>query len=194
MVTYREASFEDVRCLVNLHKKYIYWGFLTSLGEGVLRWIYHSLMVYSNSVVIVAEEDGRVVGAVTGVISLKAYYFFFFKKYFFKIAPQLIKNLSSIRKILETLIYPTKTESVFSLPKEELLTVIVEKDQQGKKIAQGLFDELRKWFQDRDILTFKTTVGENNLQSIRFFQKLGCKEVGVGEIHKDERSRIFICK
>ena len=192
MVVYRKSNLDDVRSLAGLHRRYIPWGFLTSLGEEVLKYIYHSLVAYPQGVVIVAEEGGKLVGFVSGVKNLKEYYIFFFKKYFFKIIPHLFLKISFIRKMAETLMYAGKRENDVSLPSEELLAIVVAKDYQGRKIAQGLFDELRKWFNYRGVSRFKTTVGESNLKSIKFFRNLGWKESGQEEIHRGQRSIIFV--
>lgn len=194
MIVYRESVLDDVRDLADLHQRYISWGFLTSLGEDVLKWIYHSLVTYPKGVVIVAEEEDKIVGFVSGVTDLKEYYIFFFKRYFFRVMPKVLLRLSSAGKMVETLLYAGPKKETFSLPKEELLAIVVEKDYRGRKISQGLFYKLGEWFASRNVHRFKTTVGENNLKSIKFFQGLGCKEVGIDEIHRDQRSKIFVCE
>lgn len=193
MMIYRKAETRDIKNLAYLHKKNIHWGFLTSLGENVLRWVYHALVMYRGGVVIVAEDRGRIAGFVSGVENLKGYYAFFFKRYFFRIVPLLFTKLFSIRKILETLLYPKKSQRNLALPSEELLSIVVDGEYQGQGIAKGLYEELRKWFKSRGVSEFKTTVGEDNLKSIKFFQKIGCREEGVEEIHKGERSKVFVC-
>ena len=192
MVVYRGSNLDDVRCLADLHRRYISWGFLTSLGEDVLKWIYHSLVTYPQGVVIVAEDAGKIVGFVSGVRNLKEYYNFFFRKYFFRVAPHLFLKASFIRKMIETLMYAGKKGHDVSMPGEELLAIVVEKDHQGRKIAQGLFAELKQWFNRRGVSRFKTTVGVSNLKSIKFFQRLGWEESGQEEIHRGQRSIIFV--
>ena len=194
MVTYRIATTEDAADLAMLHKKYIHWGFITSLGGSVLRWVYHSLAKYDEGVVIIAEEGGKKAGFVSGVLSLKGYYNFFLTRYFFRVIPCLMVRLSSAEKMLEIFLYPKKENNSFDVPCEELLAIVVDEGFQGHGVASSLFHELKGWFSDRGVYRFKTTVGEGNARSIRFFKKMGCKEWGITEIHKSEMSRMFICE
>jgi GNAT superfamily N-acetyltransferase len=193
---FRKAVKKDADELAELHAEYIHWGFLTSLGTVVLRTVYASLAEYPEGAVMIAEENGKIAGFVSGVSGLKNYYSFFFRKHFFKVFPQVIKRPMVLCKALETLRYPFKSRGKdpgACLPDNELLAIVVRRGYQGKGVARGLFDSIGKWFDAKGEGTFKTTVGDNNSQSITFFKKMGCRIVGEEEIHKGEVSRVFLC-
>ena len=193
---YRTATVRDIPYMVALHQEYISWGFLTSLGDRFLKYLYESLISFPEAGTFVAFNGDRVVGFTCGVLSIREFYSFFLKRYTLRVIPALIWRMlhpSNLRRSIETLIYPSR-HSLSGLPEAELLVIIIEARYQGRGIAAVLFKELSAWFRGRHIERFKTTVGEGNLRGIRCFKKMGCIDVGRTEVHRGEPSRIFICR
>ncbi|WP_338140595.1 GNAT family N-acetyltransferase [Candidatus Kuenenia sp.] len=135
----------------------------------------YQLMNNSNNAFYLIEvEDGKIVGFVSGVISIRGFYKEFFKKNFIKgtvyLLPKLLKPVT-MRKTLETLFYPAKKEN--DLPDAELLSIVVEENYQGKGVARKLFIKLVDEFKTRGVFRFKVVVGSNLIAACRFYEKNG---------------------
>lgn len=192
-VSTRRATRDDIHAVAKLHREYIGWGFLSLLGERILTLIYRSLNEFPGGAVIVATEDGKVTGFVAGLLHLGQFYAYLLRKHFLPLCSLLflrLRNPSTVKKIAEIFLYGVKTSP--DLPEPELLSIVVEAGHQGKGIAGLLFEELGAWFKKRGVNRFKTTVGCRNERSSRFFEKMGCKQVGKVQIHKGEASRIYV--
>lgn len=193
IILIRNAEKRDVPSIVRLHREYISWGFLSSLGGQILNLIYGSLTEFPGGRMIIGINKGEVIGFVIGVTDVPSFYMSFLRKNFLKASRLLITkfmNFSTLRKAMETLFYPLRDSSV--LPKAELLAIAVEQCYQGKGVARLLLEELKVQFSNIGIDSFKTSVGAKNWRSYRFFEKMGFRQAGYLEIHKGETSKIYV--
>lgn len=189
----RLAVDKDTDVISELHYQYISSGFLSSLGISLLRLLYQSMITSKHSFCFVAEEDGRVVGFVSGTTDVGEFYKEFFKKNFLKASLILLPkalNPQMIRKVLETLLYPVKKEQ--DLPNAELLSIVVDKNYQGKDNSQKLFEGLVEEFKKRNVKQFKVVVGANLLPACKFYEKMGGVLQKVIEVHKGDKSRVYV--
>jgi len=106
--------------------------------------------------------------------------------------PKLL-SLSKIRKIVETLVYPSKNE-LNDLPKAELLDIAISKEYQGRGLAQILFKEFSACLNEFGIDEFKITTGESLKQAQRFYEKLGAIKIGTIEVHKGQKTFVYCYK
>src|SRR3989344_1718664 len=135
------AKKEDALEIAKIHKAEINKGFLSTLNVSFLGNIYAAIIDSKENFCLVAMEDGRVIGFISGVSDLDTFYSNFFKKYFFSSLAILFRkffSISFIIKAFETLLYPVKEKA---LPKAELLTMAVRSEFHGKGIAGQMFNE-----------------------------------------------------
>ena len=63
----RNAHFSDCREIAKVHKKCLDKSFLATLGEKFLRLLYKTLIKCENGILIVAEDNGKVIGFVSDI-------------------------------------------------------------------------------------------------------------------------------
>lgn len=193
----KNAHFSNCREIAKTHKEYLGKSFLATLGEKFLTLLYKTLVEYKKGILLVAEDDGKIIGFVSATADTGGFYKYFIKKKFIKasflLLPKAI-NLNIVRKIFETLRYSKKNKTNILLPKAELLSIAVEEDYQRKGVAQQLFKALAKEFYKNGIIEFKIVVGDSLLNAKKFYRKMGCIKVGEFELHRGETSEIYIFK
>ncbi|HPO61064.1 MAG TPA: GNAT family N-acetyltransferase [Exilispira sp.] len=195
MISIRVATRKDSYFIARLHQKYINKGFLSILGISFLNALYKYIATSKESFCIVAEESDKILGFVSMTENVSKLYKSFIKKNFAKIIIMLfpkILNVKILKKIYETLKYPS--EKLPDLPDAELLSIVVDSNYQGKNISRLLFEALLYECDKRNIKSFKVVVGDNLARAKRFYEKMGGKKVNHIEVHKGEKSLIYVCE
>jgi len=193
-----DITSEDIEQAGHIHQQEISQGFLSSLGEKALLSIFSLAAEKRTGILLIARDaiQGNVCGFLLGTIDTgKFYKDFLFKKSFFvfiNLLPKLL-SLSKIRKIVETLVYPSKNE-LNDLPKAELLDIAISKEYQGRGLAQILFKEFSACLNEFGIDEFKITTGESLKQAQRFYEKLGAIKIGTIEVHKGQKTFVYCYK
>jgi len=196
-VQLKENGFtrEEIKQVSEIHVREIKDGFLTSLGCNLLELVYSSISESKSSTLILAidEKEGCVCGFICGTSNLGVLYKDFIRKHFFAamvhLAPRLV-SFASVKKIFETLLYPSKKE--FSdMPKAELFNFAISEKYQGKGVAKKLFLRLADVFRGMGIENFKIGTGENLTRAQQFYEKMGAKKIDSIEIHKGQKSFIY---
>lgn len=185
----RLAGQKDAREIAKIHKEEIGKGFLSSLPLAFLEKLYSAAI--ESDFVVVAEEGGKIIGFMAGTADIKKLYSNFLKKYFFHSVIFLffkIFSFSSLRKILENLLYPKKEQD---LPKAELLTVAVIKEFQGKGLAGEILEVFLREMKNKGIKIFKVVVGEELKPAIKFYEKNGFKFVKNIALHGNDPSHVY---
>lgn len=182
----------EVEQIAALHQRYLNKGFLSSLGMPFLKLMYQLMNNSHNAFYLIEEEDEKIVGFISGAISVRGFYKEFFKKNILREAVNLLPKLINpvtLRKTLETLFYPLKKEN--DLPDAELLSIVVEEHYQGKGVGRKLFMKLVNEFKKLGVFRFKVVVGSNLIDACRFYEKMGGVFFSETEVHKGEKSRIY---
>lgn len=197
------ATKEDAVTIANIHKTEISGGFLSSLSPAFLKRFYLALIESPASFCVITKENGQVVGFVAGTTNLNAFYQYFLSHYFFQsffiLLPNIFfppqrdpaKAVTSFKKIIETLLYPSKEQS---LPKAELLTIAIIKEFQGKGVGGLLLEPFIVEMKKRNVDAFKVVVGESLPQAIAFYEKNGFTFVKNVNIHSNAISRVYVYK
>lgn len=192
----RKTRDSDIRNVSALHKEHINSGFLSSLGAPFLNILYRSLVDFEKGILLVAENEGKIIGFISGTVDTNVFYKYFLKRNFFRIAFVLLSKVFSInviKKVLETAKY-SKKDLEISVPDAELLSMAVAENFQGKGIAKQLFEKLVNEFHDRNINEFKIIAGNQLDEANKFYQKIGCKKIGEIEVHKGNFSSVYTFK
>jgi len=183
------AQKYDALQIAAIHKQEIGSGFLSSLPLPFLQILYGAMIVSPWSFCVVAKDKERVVGFASGVTDVKAFYRYFLAHHFFVSLVILVPTIfSSLKKILETLLYPQKGRV---LPKAELLVIAITKEFQGRGVGRLLLEGIVERFRQHNIKVFKLIVGEHLKQAIRFYEKNGFVFLTEIMVHGDHVSKVY---
>ena len=210
------AEEKDILSIAKIHKDEISKGFLSSLDISFLKRFYRALIKSKSSFCVVAKENSEVVGFIAGVSNMNTFYAYFLLHYFFQSFFILLpKIFSSMKKILESLLYPVRNSPPHrpfgrvsaggvsngvdpkkeqSLPKAELLTIAVTKEFQGKGVGSLMLPVFIAEIKKRNINIFKVVVGEKLRPAIKFYEKNNFMFVKNITIHSNALSRVYVYK
>lgn len=191
-VRIRTARPTDVPSIVRLHMQVIpSTAFLPLLGQGFMAQIFREHIDDPESVVVVAEREGEVIGYSTGVASLSA-----FRRRFIvrqgmaaavAAAPRLVRP-TVLRKVLETFRYPEMTRG---LPEAEWNFIGVKPG-----TAPGLGPELGRETLDglaeRGVHEVKGYVAHDNKVMHWMLQRMGFELVGDVALHEGQPSSVYV--
>ena len=170
-----ELEKSNSQCVAELHIEGISTGFISSLGIDFVTELYSAISEDENSFGYFANEDGRALGFVTFSCNLGKLYKYVLKKRFLKFAPKIalrMFSISTFRKVIANLLYPSKLKKM-NLPEAELLSIVVAEGGRGKglagKLVQAGFQECRR----RGIDKVKVLVAANNEPANKMYKKCG---------------------
>jgi ribosomal protein S18 acetylase RimI-like enzyme len=152
-----------------------YRSFITSFGPRLLREIYHDLLKYKLGFLVFAEQENKIQGFVLGCKDTSRLFQMIrkhFLKYFGIIFSPLLRKPSSIKKILETLLYPGKEQCDLNA---ELIVIAVDLNARAQGIGTELVLQMEKEFTKMHIDQYKVTVHEEMTKSNNFYLKNGFK-------------------
>ena len=185
-----------LRQVATLHKESITTGFLSSLGMDFLECLYKAISVSKNSILIVYLEKDVVAGFVTGTLDITEVNRVLKRKCLFTIIKDLIGvvfDQRKLKKLFETYKYSVKDKAMYPYNlRAELLSIAVDSNFRGKGIAKRLYEELINFFRQKRASEFKIVVGEKLIDAQRFYEKMGAKKVSEFELHKGEKSFVYV--
>lgn len=95
-----------------------------------------------------------------------------------------------MKKILETLPYPSKKEG--DLPYAKLLSIVVDERYRGRGVSGELFNALVNEFASQSVNRFKVIVGADLTPACRFYEYAGCVLHSEIEVHAGMKSRVYV--
>ena len=183
----------DYIAIAKLHVKFINQGFLSTLGIPFLSLLYEAIDKDSGSILLIIKNDLNIIGFVSGTSNLKKVYqqlllqplrlFCSLKSCFF--------SPSKIYKIIEILLIIRNNSSSVDLPKQELLSIVVDSKCQGKRYAETLFKDLCGYFKEKGASSFIIVVGSDLSRASAFYTKMGAVPVKEIQVHKGGSSMVF---
>jgi ribosomal protein S18 acetylase RimI-like enzyme len=180
--------------VAQLHCEHINQGFLATLGPSFLTLLYEGIDKDKDSVLIVKEVDGDVVGFVSGAASLRPIYIQLLRRPFSLFISLLscFLSLSKLLRIIEILRISKNNPVLKGLPRHELLTIVVDPQYQGQGHAEDLFASLCDYFQAINVANFKIVVGCDLARAHAFYLKMGCDVAGEIKVHKGKDSLVYV--
>lgn len=177
-VRLRRAEMRDVAQMADWHISEIRGGPFSLLGPAFVRGSYRTLLEMDRGVALVAENEGNMAGFVCGVTDTGA----FFRHHLLRrgvisallCLPHILRP-SHVCMIVNAAFYPAKFPR--ELPRAELLSMVVNRQSQGKGIGRILFEEFKNRMSDNGVQSFRITTGENNLAAREFYRRMGCREI-----------------
>lgn len=184
----------DYHKVARLHCQYINQGFLATLGPSFLALLYEAIDKDKDSVLIVKEVDGDVVGFVSGAASLRPIYIQLLRRPFSLFAALIscFLSVSKLSKVIEILLISKNNPVLTGLPRYELLTIVVDPLHQGQGYAEELFESLCGYFSAINVTSFKIIVGADLARAHAFYVKMGSVVVGEVEVHKGKDSLVYV--
>lgn len=182
------------RQVAELHASNIDQGFLSSLGPRFLSLLYEAIDTHPSSVLLLAWHDGKLVGFVSGAQGMGAIYRQLLRRWFrlgLALLPALLSP-AKVWKIAEIVLLGSKAPPVAHLPHAELLSIAVDPAHRGHGHAQSLYEQLVAHFTAQGLTGFKIVVGETLGPAHRFYTRLGAKPVANMEVHKSQRSTVYV--
>ena len=180
--------------VAQLHCEHINQGFLATLGPSFLTLLYEAIDKDKSSVLIAKEVNGKVVGFVSGAVSLRPIYKQLLYRPFslFIALISCFLSLSKLLKIIEVLRISKNNPVLKGLPRHELLTIVVDPSCQGQGHAEDLFQSLCSYFEAVNVMNFKIVVGGKLARANAFYLKMGCVVAGEIEVHKGKHSLVYV--
>ena len=189
-----KLNSSDYRSIASLHCDHINQGFLATLGVPFLTLLYEAIDKDNESVLLVERVDRSVVGFVTGTRGLGRIY----KQLLLK-PLRLIYSLKScllspskMHKIIEVLLISKGSNISADLPKQELLSIVVNPAYQGRGHAENLFKALCSHFRAEGASSFIIVVGRNLDRAHAFYTKMGSIPVKEIQVHKGADSVVYV--
>ena len=189
-----KLNSSDYRTVASLHCDHINQGFLATLGVPFLTLLYEAIDKDSESVLLVERVDRSVVGFVTGTRGLGRIY----KQLLLK-PLRLIYSLKScllspskMYKIIEVLLISKDSDISSDLPKQELLSIVVNPAYQGGGHAENLFKALCFHFREEGASSFRIVVGSSLDRAHAFYTKMGSIPVKEIQVHKGADSVVYV--
>jgi ribosomal protein S18 acetylase RimI-like enzyme len=175
IIQLRQMIIQDAPSTAALHIESISTGFISSLGIDFVTCLYEAMAQSKSSFGLVAEKNHRIVGFVTFTTNLSKLYKSVILKKGFRFALLLVSKMFSLKrmkKVLETLSYPTRTKKM-DLPCAELLSIVIAEKERSKGLATTLMQRGLAECSRRGIEKVKVLVGADNEPANKLYSKCG---------------------
>jgi ribosomal protein S18 acetylase RimI-like enzyme len=189
----RDATTADLAAVAALHVAALPHDFLSQLGASFLRQVYPTFLQSELGFLLVAEEEGRVVGFVSCACDTARFFRTTLRRRWPCLMLLALRRLlfhpRDLARLLGAWRYPTKNRAL-TMP--ELVSIAVEPRWQGRGVGRRLLNEFDQRLKQRRARRFFLTVGTDNRSARGFYAKLGFVEEG--EIHAMRRHFVRLVK
>jgi ribosomal protein S18 acetylase RimI-like enzyme len=194
----QRAKINDAISIASLHKKGIFYGFISSLPLILIIQLYKALI--NKEIVFVAKENDTIVGYISCSLNLKKFYKFFILKYglvsFFYLFPKFF-SVNFLKKFFETLSIPFKKNSNNTLPDDldlipELLSIVTDEQYEKMGIGTSLLHTLEAELKKLGFSSLKVVAGTNLVSANNFYKKNEFSLLFQKEIHQGVFSNVYI--
>jgi ribosomal protein S18 acetylase RimI-like enzyme len=175
-----------------LHAQRITEGFLPTLGAPFLARLYRRIVRDPASFLVVAVEDGRVIGMGACTEDLGALYRAFVLRdgviAGLRSAPRILRSLP---RVIETLRYPG-AEGATDLPEAEVLAVAVDASCSGRGIGRAVVEAALAEFDRRGTARVKVVAGGDNAAALGLYRATGFVDAARLEVHAGTESVVLV--
>jgi len=183
------------KAIAKLHIEGINEGFISSLGIDFVTALYEALAQSRSSFGFAAEEENSILGFIAFTSNLnKLYKSVVLKKgwLFALLLAGRMFSLQQIKKVFETLFYPSRVKKM-DLPSAELLSIVIAPQSQGKGLGGQLLQKGLAECAKRGIEKVKVLVGADNKPANKLYLKCGFELAGQIDSH-GVVSNIYVVK
>lgn len=157
--------------ITDIHLKTFTGFFLTFLGKGFLNELYTGYMEHEKSGLLVAEENGKILGFLAYSEELGGLYKYLIKRKLIKFAWYsfwaFLRKPSSMMRLLRAFLKPK--ESVREENYIELASIGVLPEEKGKNIGTKLIERLQAMFDAERFMYIKLETDAENNESVNSF-------------------------
>ena len=178
-----------------LHIQCISTGFISSMGIDFVTSLYEAIVQSKSSFGVIAVRNEKVIGFAAFTTNLKKLYKSVVWRKGRKFALLLAGNMLSLRwikKILETLFYPTRIKKM-NLPSAELLSIAVAHEERRKGLASQLIKKGFQYCRKTGVDKVKVLIGADNEPGNKLYLKTGFEFVGQ-IVNHGVLSNIYVAK
>jgi ribosomal protein S18 acetylase RimI-like enzyme len=190
-----KLSPEYAKEVAELHISGISTGFISSLGIDFVTVLYRAIEESEHSVCLMAQKDSKVVGFAAFTTDLSALYRSVICKsgckFVFLLARKLF-SLSTLKKIFETLLYPSRIKKM-DLPGPEFLSMVIVEEERGKGLATELIKQGFAECAKQGVEELKIFAAVNIKPINKMYEKLGFELVGQMDSH-DITSNVYVAR
>lgn len=171
--------------IASLHIQGINTGFISSLGIDFVTALYEAIAKSTSSFGFAVEDNDKVLGFVTFTTNLNKLYKSIIAKKGWRFALLLagkMFSLQRIKKVFETLFYPSRVKKM-NLPSSELLSIAVSPEKHRAGLATQLVQKSLEHCQKIGLDKVKVLVAADNEPANKLYLKCGFKLVGQIDNH-----------
>ena len=191
----KDLQVEHTRQVAALHIQCISTGFISSMGIDFVTSLYEAIAQSKISFGVVVVRDDKVLGFAAFTLNInKLYKSVVWRKglkFALLLAGQML-SITRIKKMLETLFYPSRIKNM-NLPSAELLSIAVASEEQRKGLAGKLIENGLQHYKKTDIDKIKVLIGVDNKAGNKLYRKYGFELAGQINNHS-VLSNIYIAK
>jgi ribosomal protein S18 acetylase RimI-like enzyme len=189
-VRVRPARPADAPQVAALHRRTIPWGLLSQLGPGAVAAFYEALLSSPLGFGFVAEQEGRAVGFVCGVVHWRGFVLRSLARRPRMTAAMALGALrrSRTRRLVETARYA----AAGGLPPAELVAIGVDGEARGRGVAEALVRRLLVEFERRGVRRVRVTTDVGNERARRLYRRLGFRHTLRTEVHPGRYADVFV--
>lgn len=166
---------EHAEQVAMLHIQGIPTGFISSLGPGFVTALYQAIATSKSAFGFIAMRDNKVVAFVAFAINVNDLYKSVIVSSGFRLAFSVIRkfmSLTTFKKALETLFYPSVTKKM-NLPSSELLSIAISSNERSRGLATKLMNKGLEECRKRKIEKTKVLVSSGNDPANKLYLKFG---------------------
>jgi predicted ATP-grasp superfamily ATP-dependent carboligase/ribosomal protein S18 acetylase RimI-like enzyme len=170
---------EHAHEVAKLHVSGIHTGFISSLGIDFVTFLYEAIAESESGFGFVVLKNREIVGFVAFTTNVNMLYKSVIRRNGLKLAFVLVRkmfSLSTIRKVSETLFYPSRVKKM-NLPLAELISIVVDSQARAKGLATKLTQIGFAECVNRRIGKIKVLVGADNSPANKLYLRCGFKLV-----------------
>jgi len=195
-----QVEFKDLQAahagqVAALHIQCISTGFISSMGIDFVTSLYDAIVKSKSSLGVVAVRNEKVIGFVSFTTNLNKLYKSIIRRKGLKFALLLAGNVLSLRrikKIFETLFYPSRIKKM-NLPAAELLSIAVAPEEQRKGLAGQLIEKGLRLYRKTGVDKVKVLIGADNKAGNKLYLKTGFELIGQ-IVNHGVLSNIYVAK
>ena len=192
----RKAEQKDIENIAVIHCDAFEGFFLTSLGKDFLRLYYSKFVASDETVTLVAEEDGNILGFSAASMVCRGFNGRLIKQNIFSFGALSLKlaftNPSALLRLVKNL---TKKGDDIQDDEEyaELYSIGVDSKQQGKGIGKKLLYKTEGMLKDSGVERVSlTTDYENNENAVGFYRSMGYETLYEFVTYPDRKMYRFV--
>ena len=177
---------EHARDIASLHIQGINTGFISSLGIDFVTALYEAIAKSTSSFGYAVEDNDKVLGFVTFTTNLNRLYKSIIATKGWRFALLLagkMFSLQKIKKVFETLFYPSRIKKQMDVPSAELLSIAINPETCRRGLATQLVKKGFEYCQKMGLDRVKVLVAADNEPANKLYRKCGFRLVGQIDNH-----------